>query len=284
MIGLVLILSVISLADEECKYFVCDEWVSDTCLYIEDSVAVYTPCLGDTYCPNFTFNLTSNVYCKTGKEEKDSEDTCVNYAMKDKECNSTKLCVSGCYCDEGVCKESVSKDSTKRSCKTKKCGIGLVCNEEKCIDYFSLPDGSQAATKYACASGRWDNGICLASDKSPRVPMECSKDEDCKGSANITTACRCTRDEVPKKYCELHESDDLVIEAMKATSDGYIELSDYLWYQVNNYPILKYSTTCHKNDSVEITNYERLKRIKEKCYDSAAGLAFSVILALVMLV
>ncbi|OMJ65581.1 hypothetical protein SteCoe_37960 [Stentor coeruleus] len=283
MIGFMAILPIISLADEECKYFVCDEWVSDTCLYIEDSVAVYTPCLGNTYCPDFTFNLTSNVYCKTGEEEGTSKNSCFKYAKKDKECNDTKICVPGYYCNEGICSEAVSKDSQKKSCKTRGCGIGLVCNNETCTNYFSLSEGSPATTKYACASGRLAGGVCLASDKSPHIPMECSNDDNCKGTANITTACRCTRDEIPKKYCELHESDDMVIEAMKATSDKYFELADYLWYQVKNYPILEYSTRCHKNDSVEIKYYEKLKKIKEKCYDSAAGLAFSVILALLIL-
>lgn len=231
----------------DCPVFFCYEWVTDACLLVENNVAAYSSCkLPNTFCPDFTYEQSGDVFCINGDEEVEKEIVCYKYAEVGEDCNG-KACRSGLYCD-GYCKETMGKGEICNG----NCGKGLICNFSVCIEYFSLSPGEPSETSIACTSGRLLNNICLSPDKSLKLPQKCETDLDCLGTDGETSTCKCIKKSKPVSYCTYHKSDEIVIEAIKASIDGDINLYQQLWHEVNNYPVLQYSSHCNENDSVEL--------------------------------
>lgn len=234
-----------------CPIFFCDDSVMAACLYHEDSIYIYNDCVyPNTYCPDFSYSARNNVYCLEGTEEPDAIPSCYKYSNPGQSC-SVFACAPGFYCD-GVCVKSPDVGS---SCKSS-CGVGLVCDFGVCLKYFSLPSGSYAQTKLACSSGLLSNYICQPDDKSLVLPQACTSDEDCVGTSGLKSVCKCVLNKEPQAYCTLHSSDELVVQAIKASSDGDVHKYKLLWTQVLNYPNLQYSDPCYEKNSIELKQYK----------------------------
>jgi hypothetical protein len=109
-----------------------------------------------------------------------------------------------------------------------------------------------------------------------RVPKDCQST-----SSKHFSECICVRNEKPRKYCTLHPSDNLVIEAKKASSDGDILRSRLLWHKVLNYPYLDLSTNCMAGSSEEHLKLEWYLKDIESCFASfKSSLGFLLVLAL----
>ncbi|OMJ79032.1 hypothetical protein SteCoe_21015 [Stentor coeruleus] len=101
------------------------------------------------------------------------------------------------------------------------CKNTLTCNYGKCINLFSLQDGTLVendSAALACQSGFYEltqqpgQAVCKSAPKSPKVamPISCSAGTMCKSSDNkYQTPCQCGFNSMGQGYCPLFPGDDL---------------------------------------------------------------------------
>lgn len=252
-----------SLSNPSCSVFTCDKWISDTCVYKSDNILVHTNCTyPDTYCPDFSIYSNETIYCQpiesTTQFTSNYPLECIEYKFKGDELTSNSHCSPGLIVGkDNKCK---SGPGLGQKCLDL-CNKGLVCSYGKCVYYFSLPEGNKADNSLACESGILKDEVCQRKSVSFMIPMKCESDSDCTDTyLGDKSECICTKNDPAVKYCSLHPSDPLVIEAKKATSDRDILLAKKLWHEVNNFPILQYSNPCmyaHSIQHQKLAQYER---------------------------
>lgn len=273
----------VSYSNPSCSIFVCDNWVTDTCVYKSDNILVHTNCsYPDTYCPDFSIYSNETIYClpldNTTELDSNYSTQCIDYK------SSGQKLTPGSYCSPGliVGKDDKCKAGPKLGEKCSDlCNKGLVCNYGKCVEYFSIEPGKNANNSLACQSGILENEVCQNKSESLTIPMQCTSDIDCIDTLVMKQSeCICTMNDPAISYCALHASDSMVIEAKKASSDRDILLARKLWHEVNNYPILQYSNPCMYSHSVQHKKLTQYERELQECWSIILGVTFFLILGI----
>ena len=236
---------VIALASGCLRYTCSDSsqgLASDQCSYYDSISSTYymQPCPNGYYCP--FYNQAANVTClenppapSPGKAwpsfpcTNDTDcytNSCVNSVCvglpdgskcaSDTDCNLGSMCKSGF--GNNTCAAQVAEGEMCDSFTGITCQNNYVCNNNKCVAYFSKPLGSFVTldtAKLACASGHAHQvdinfGYCDGATKSANVPSPTECSSDCPSENGFDTAkCKCAYNAEAKSYCALMPGDDI---------------------------------------------------------------------------
>jgi hypothetical protein len=271
----------LTVLSESCPSFTCDDWVTDICLYHYKDVLIYSNCSNPNMtCPPITQYTKSEVKCVASSNSPTTSSIleCVDYKELNELQTNNTFCKPGLMTNaSNICIEAPLK---YQPCESR-CGVGLVCNNSLCIPYFSITAGLPADNSLACSSGILLNKTCQEASVSKSIPQSCRTDRMCGDTMNKNfSTCVCTKNDKPRQICSLHSSDELVIEAKKAASDGDIHKMRLLWHRVLHFPYLEYSHPCLASVGEEQKKLEKYLRESEEC--SAISLKGSLLAGLIV--
>lgn len=281
----ILLLAVASHAqDKQCPIFTCSYSVSDQCLKVTNSNAIYSFCPPTYSCPDFDLAQPQNVYCRRGTEEPPVSHVCPKYLEVGEVCTISTFCHPDYYCRydatkyRGVC--MARRDVGEYCYQPEECTIGNICNQGVCIPQLSAEVGQKADHALACKSGIKNGEVC--GDYSRTVGgapgKECKNDKDCTASDGAAGECVCTPSQNGRSFCRYHKSDGPILEALQYSFNGYKAQAKLKMYQAVTYPIIDYAEQCLAGDANELQYGNMLKAVADKC--GAVGIGAAVLLTL----
>mmetsp|Transcript_5340 Transcript_5340/g.5299 ORF Transcript_5340/g.5299 Transcript_5340/m.5299 type:complete len:341 (+) Transcript_5340:15-1037(+) len=266
-----------------CPKYKCSDKETDTCLNYDDTTYTYTlgGCTGDLHCPYFPLNVSESVPCVTEDDPEIDDLTCIKYLKKNEVC---VLGESFCHPDY-FCKNNetnfycASRVGEGKQCQAlDECKVGHICNQGKCIKYWTVDDGEAADSFFACKSAAVKDGVCQATQKTVGdLPKKCQLHSDCTASNGAPGQCICVPDSKGHSYCGLHQSDDLTKEWLATASDGNVEKTAYLYIQAVNYPVIEKASDCYIDDAIDFVPYKKIKKWHKECKSAESS---GVILAI----
>lgn len=163
-------------------------------------------------------------YCKKDQHclsgDCDTKNKVCRGVKLDGECTGHDECAPGLRCHLDVCKPQLEVGET--GCLSyNDCVNHATCHIESgfsgtCIEFFSLPDGSEVKDcydnqSYSCSSGSCfktshfnHHGVCIDAPKSDHFPQECLGNSDCKGKSKdyeFESVCNCGKNSEGTSYC-----------------------------------------------------------------------------------
>ena len=229
-----------------CNKYTCamssQGFAADQCSYFDSASKTYymQACPSGYVCP--FYNQVTNVTCMTAPPAPSAGKQWPGMPCSSADDCYTKICTSG-FCvglPDGTTCASDTDCSLGSSCKagrpnntcTAQVGLGemcdtftgiqcqnnYVCNNQKCVAYYSKPLGSFVTLDtagMACASGHAHKvdtkfGYCDSAAKSANVPSPTECTFACPSNDGFEAAqCKCGYNADAKQYCDLLPGDDL---------------------------------------------------------------------------
>jgi len=250
----------------QCPAFYCSSTPDDDCLDEENGAYTLHPCKSDQICSFSYSNLSSSECVPAPTMRKYEVKTRGNSTTN---CSITQDCKSGWYCANSTCKHVRTEDSFCSGLEA--CEKGTICNQGRCVEYFSVKSGRKADYSIACESGILLSGFCQAAELTVgELPKKCKKHEDCTASNGKDGICACVFDEKSSKYCKLHRSDQISLKHLEYAHQDNEYQAEYYTLLYNVYPVNLFVDECFRNSSKELIDLENAYENAE--LESAVGL------------
>ena len=254
-----------------CPSFTCSTEESSECLELEeeeekDQVYTLHPCPSNQTCDFSQYNLSSST-CTPPPVQQPYQPR--EYGNSTYACNTTSDCPEGNVCFNEVCKHKRTEDSY---CSLiDHCEAGTICNEGRCIEYFTVKSGEKADYSIACESGILLNATCQDPElTNGDLPKTCKKHLDCLASDGKTPGtCVCVLNEQGTSYCKLHRSDQLALQHLKHSHEGNKYNTEYYTRVFNLYPLNLFAENCFYD---QWNDLQSLKNVEEHAEKESLGL------------